>query len=193
MQAEEIKEQSKKNFWGTPEFEQAPPPPPPPSGGAAAPGAPSPAPAPAPGVTRAACEAGARGIVTMIDVTQRGIVRPVVNWKFRRKILQYMTEEEMDDCLLLMLEHEKGDPDYDRWLNSIEHEQKKKFLLLKELLDKREKLYGNIPFTAEEKKDLVEVWTEYGLATGKPLDPKVMAWLVTFGTLGKRGVSIMFE
>lgn len=177
---DDIKEQSKQNFWGTPEFEQAPPSPPPTAEGASA--APGAAPV-TPAVKREVFEAGARAMVASINFVQCMLGRPVVNWKYKRQALQRMTEEERDAALeALYMDIEPED-----------EQGKKCKSMMEKIIEKQEMVAGKLPFNEKEKQDLVEAWTEYGMITGKPMDPKMLVILTTGGTLGKRIIDIAFE
>jgi len=139
----------------------------------------TPAPKEAPKVTHAMKMASARTAVGMLDLTQKMILRPVVNHKFKKRF----TNDEI-----------KRIPDVEEknkaTLSNEDLELRNK---LDKWLKKRDQQMKVIPLTPTEEEDLTKLFYNYFDATEQTLPPSYGLAFGVINSLGKRAVDIFID
>ncbi len=130
-------------------------------------------------LTQAMKQASARTAVGMLDFSQKLILKPIVNYKFKKKF----TAVEINRIDVVDGANKATLSDEDL---KIRNKWDK-------LMKKRDKTIEGIPLTEVEEKDLEKIFYNYFDVKEKELDP---GYLVAFGiinTLGKRAIDIFID
>lgn len=121
--------------------------------------------------------------VSVLNLTQALIYRPLANWKFNRLEKKYIPDEEERELAARQL-WEQQEP--------ANQQEQRNQTYLEKLIAKRLEVLQNIPFNEEKEKDLVRIIADYEQATGTRMSPKLMLWAGIFGVLGQNAYDIAF-
>jgi hypothetical protein len=163
------------DFWGDSLIERKPTPAP----SSITEGAPNIAPSQK--VTKAAMQTGARTAVATIDLAQTTLMRPLLNWRFKKEAQKrYGTEAYEHGMDMIMSEMTPRD-DAERSLKAR----------ISRFLDQRDRKVRAIPFTDMERKDLELAFGQYFEITNKTMSPEVLLYASIIGSLGKRAIDVL--
>jgi hypothetical protein len=135
-----------------------------------------------PKVTEKAKRASARTAVGMIDMTQKAIFSPLIEWKYMRKFkkkeLDRLEEKDLIDTEKSLIVEASDMSLRTKW---------------DRLMKKRDKKIDAIPFSAGEKEDLEEAFFTYFDFKEKTLPPEWFMYLAVINTVGRRLVDVVTD
>lgn len=130
-------------------------------------------------VTDAAKWASARTAVGMLDLTQKGIFTPLINWKYSKKF----KKEEYD----------KLDNLIDLPAEKVPEEDKPLLKRFERVMAKREKKINAVPMGKEEQEDMEKAFYAYFDFKEKTLSPEWFVGMAIVNSIGKRTIDLVTE
>lgn len=126
-------------------------------------------------ISKQAVDTGARTAVATIDLAQTTLMRPIVNWRFR-KVGEKRFGDKFEEALnAVVLGTTPASP-----------EEKKVQLSVQALLDQRDKKILAIPFSSSEEKDLEYAFKEYFTQKNVAMSPEVLLYCSLGSIMGSR-------
>lgn len=132
-------------------------------------------------VSKQAIDAGARTAVAMLNLTQTTLMRPVLNWRFRKEAEKRFGEETYREGMDMIMGDIKPKNDTEKRIKGS----------VSAFLEQRDQKLIAIPFTPTEEKDLEYAFREYFALKNQAMTPEVLLYCSLGGTVGKRFIDAL--
>lgn len=130
-------------------------------------------------VSRQAIETGARTAVTTINLAQASVMRPLLNWRFR-KAGEKRYGENFEKGLEMIMSDTKPKDETEKGIKAR----------IQRFLDQRDSKLTNIPFSDTEEKDMEYAFKAYFEMKQTSMSPEVLLYCSIGSILGKRAIDV---
>lgn len=131
-------------------------------------------------VTRDAISTSARTAVATINLAQLTLMRPLLNWRFKKEC-----EKRFGEHLPRVQEMVMGD------VKPTDESERARKVHFQKFLDQRDRKIIDIPFSDEEEQDMERAFKAYFEMKQTTMSPEVLLYCSLGSTLGKRGIDAL--
>ena len=126
----------------------------------------------------------AKTAVGMIDLTLKGLITPIHNYKFKKKV-----EKNFNEAQIALIDDKLQDAE-EKELDAKELRLKKRF---DSIMKKYEKKMAAVPMNEVEKKDMTDAFYNYFDFTQTALSPNWYLAMAITDTVGKRAIDALAD